>query len=196
MNLKPTEVVTGKVRLNFPVLFTPKADKNDPTKINYSCQLLIPKSDTATMAKIREAIEEAKKEGLGKKWGGTMPPNISAPYHDGDGIKPVAGTEYGPECKGHYVINVKASEAYKPDVVDGQLNPILTQSEIYSGVYARVLINFYPYFNSGGRKGISVSFSNVQKIADGEVIGGAAPKKSADVFGEVKYDDLTGEVIV
>ena len=39
MNLKPTEVVTGKVRLNFPVLFTPKADKDDPTKINYSCQL-------------------------------------------------------------------------------------------------------------------------------------------------------------
>ena len=195
MNLKPTEVVTGKVRLNFPVLFTPKADKNDPTKINYSCQLLIPKSDTATMAKIREAIEEAKREGLGKKWGGTMPPNITAPYHDGDGIKPVAGTEYDPECKGHYVINVKTSESYKPDVVDGQLNPILDQSEIYSGVYARVLLSFFPYFNSGGRKGISVSFSNVQKIADGTPLGGA-PKKSADVFGEVKYDDLTGEVIV
>ncbi|MCP1225700.1 DUF2815 family protein [Sebaldella sp. S0638] len=194
MNLKKTEVVTGKVRLNFPVLFTPKADKNDPTKINYSCQLLIPKSDTATMAKIREAIEEAKREGLGKKWGGTMPPNISAPYHDGDGIKPVAGTEYGPECKGHYILNVKASASYKPDVVDGQLNPILDQSEIYSGMYARVLINFFPYFNSG-KKGISVSFSNVQKVADGTPLGGA-PKKSADVFGEVKYDDLTGEVIV
>ena len=194
MNLKKTEVVTGKVRLNFPVLFTPKADKNDPTKINYSCQLLIPKSDTATMAKIREAIEEAKREGLGKKWGGTMPPNISAPYHDGDGIKPVAGTEYGPECKGHYILNVKASASYKPDVVDGQLNPILDQSEIYSGMYARVLINFFPYFNSG-KKGISVSFSNVQKVADGTPLGGA-PKKSADVFGEVKYDDLTGEVTV
>lgn len=194
MNLKKTEVVTGKVRLNFPVLFTPKADKNDPTKINYSCQLLIPKSDTATMAKIREAIEEAKREGLGKKWGGTMPPNISAPYHDGDGIKPVAGTEYGPECKGHYILNVKASASYKPDVVDGQLNPILDQSEIYSGMYARVLINFFPYFNSG-KKGISVSFSNVQKVADGTPLGGA-PKKSADVFGEVKYDDLTGEAIV
>ena len=194
MNLKPTEVVTGKVRLNFPVLFTPKADKNDPTKINYSCQLLIPKSDTATMAKIREAIEEAKREGLGKKWGGTMPPNISAPYHDGDGIKPVAGTEYGPECKGHYILNVKASASYKPDVVDGQLNPILDQSEIYSGMYARALINFFPYFNSG-KKGISVSFSNVQKVADGTPLGGA-PKKSADVFGEVKYDDLTGEAIV
>ncbi len=194
MNLKKQEVVTGKIRLNFPVLFTPKADKNDPTKINYSCQLLIPKSDTATMAKIREAIEEAKREGLGKKWGGTMPPNISAPYHDGDGIKPVAGTEYGPECKGHYILNVKASASYKPDVVDGQLNPILDQSEIYSGMYARVLINFFPYFNSG-KKGISVSFSNVQKVADGTPLGGA-PKKSADVFGEVKYDDLTGEAIV
>ena len=194
MILKLSEVVTGKVRLNFPVLFTPKADKNDPTKINYSCQLLIPKSDTATMAKIREAIEEAKKEGLSKKWNGTMPPNISAPYHDGDGIKPVAGTEYGPECKGHYILNVKASASYKPDVVDGQLNPILDQSEIYSGMYARVLINFFPYFNSG-KKGISVSFSNVQKVADGTPLGGA-PKKSADVFGEVKYDDLTGEAIV
>lgn len=194
MNLKKTEVITGKVRLNFPVLFTPKADKNDPTKINYSCQLLIPKSDTETMGKIKAAIEEAKKEGLSKKWGGTMPPNISAPIHDGDGIKPVAGTEYGPECKGHYVINVKANESYKPDVVDGQINPILDQSEIYSGIYARVLINFYAYFNSG-RKGISVSFSNVQKLADGTPLGGA-PKKSADVFGAVQYDELTGEAIV
>ena len=123
-----------------------------------------------------------------------MPPNISAPYHDGDGIKPVAGTEYGPECKGHYILNVKASASYKPDVVDGQLNPIRDQSEIYSGMYARVLINFFPYFNSG-KKGISVSFSNVQKVADGTPLGGA-PKKSADVFGEVKYDDLTGEAIV
>ena len=194
MNLKPTEVVTGKVRLNFPVLFTPKADKNDPTKINYSCQLLIPKSDTATMAKIREAIEEAKREGLGKKWGGTMPPNISAPYHDGDGIKPVSGEAYGDECKDHYVINATANINYPPEVVDTQLNPILDQSEIYSGMYARALINFFPYFNSG-KKGISVSFSNVQKVADGTPLGGA-PKKSADVFGEVKYDDLTGEAIV
>ena len=103
-------------------------------------------------------------------------------------------TEYGPECKGHYVINVKANESYKPDVVDGQLNPIMDQSEIYSGVYARVLISFFPY-NSNGGKGVGVSFSNVQKVADGTPLGGA-PKKSADVFGEVKYDDLTGEVIV
>ena len=195
MNLKKTEVVTGKVRLNFPVLFTPKAAQNDGSGNKYySSQLLLPKSDTETMNKIKAAIEEAKKEGLSGKWGGTMPPNVSIPINDGDGIKPVAGTEYGPECKGHYVINVKANESYKPDVVDGQLNPILDQSEIYSGMYARVLINFFPYFNSG-KKGISVSFSNVQKVADGTPLGGA-PKKSADVFGEVKYDDLTGEAIV
>ena len=196
MNLKPTEVVTGKVRLNFPVLFTPKKPENSssPDKY-YSVQILIPKSDTDTMNRLKAAIEETKNIGLAKKWGGVMPLNIPTPIHDGDGTKPVAGTEYGPECKGHYVINAKANEGRMPDVVDAQLNPILNQSEIYSGVYGRVLLNFFPY-NSNGRKGISVGFSNVQKLADGEVIGGAAPKKSADVFGEVKYDDLTGEVIV
>ena len=61
-------------------------------------------------------------------------------------------------------------------------------------MYARVLITFFPYFNSG-KKGISASFSNVQKVADGTPLGGV-PKTSADVFGEVKYDDLTGEAIV
>lgn len=123
-----------------------------------------------------------------------MPPNVPTPINDGDGLKPVAGTEYGPECKGHYIINAKASESYKPNVVDSQLNPILDQSEIYSGVYARVLINFYPFFNSG-KKGISVSFSNIQKLADGTPLGGT-DKKAEDVFGAVEVDPLTGEAII
>ena len=131
-NLKKTEVVTGKVRLNYTVLFTPKAmDKNKPDEKKYSCTILLPKSDTATMERIKVAIEEAKREGLSKKWGGVAPPAVSASIHDGDGIKPVAGTPYGAECKGHYVINVTSNLSYPPEVVDLQLNPIINQSEIY-----------------------------------------------------------------
>lgn len=194
-NLKKTEVVTGQVRLNFPVLFAPKTAQNDGSGDRYySAQILIPKSDIATMERIKAAVEETKKEGLAKKWGGTMPPNVPTPINDGDGLKPVAGTEYGPECKGHYVINAKANEGYKPNVVDSQLNPVLDQSEIYSGVYAKVLLNFFAY-NSNGRKGISVSLGMVQKVADGEHIAGE-PKKAEDVFGAVQYDELTGEPIV
>ena len=195
MNLKPTEAVTGKVRLNFPALFTPVAmDKNKPEDKKYGCQILVPKSDKATMDRLKAAIDEAVKLGISGAWGGVTPAIIHKPVHDGDGTKPVSGESYGDECKEHYVLNATANINYPPDVVDTQLNPILNQSEIYSGVYARVLLNFYPY-NYQGKKGIGVSIGNVQKIADGTPLGGA-PKKSADVFGEVKYDDLTGEEIV
>ena len=194
-NLKKTEAVTGKVRLNYPVLFTPKAmDKNKPEDKKYSCTILLPKSDTATMARIKTAIEEAKKEALSKKWGGVAPPTVDTPIRDGDGVKPVAGTPYGAECKGHYVINANSNPAYPPEVVDLQLNPIIDQSEIYSGVYARVLLNFYPY-NHNGKKGISISLGKVQKVEDGEHIA-SAPKTAADVFGAVEIDPLTGEAVI
>jgi len=54
--------------------------------------------------------------------------------------------------------------------VDRQVEPILQRSEIYSGVYARVSINFYA-FNSNGNKGIACGLSNIQKVRDGEPLG-------------------------
>lgn len=173
---KPTKVITGKARLSFVHLFTPYAHQSGQ-EAKYSCTVLIPKSDTVTKAKIDAAMEAARQEGLAKTWGGAAPPNLPIPVYDGDGPRP-NGEPFGPECKGCWVFTAGSKQA--PQVVDAGVNPILDQSEIYSGIYGRVSVNFFPYF-AAGRKGIGCGLNNVQKLADGEPLGGRST--AAEDFG-------------
>lgn len=175
-NNKPTFVVTGTTRLSYANLTRPYAREGQDPK--YSVTLLIPKHDTATLQRINAAIEAATLEGVAGKWGGQRPPIIATPLHDGDGGRPSDGTPFGDECKGHYVMT--ASSKQKPEVVDANLNPLINESEIYSGMYARVSINFFAY-NSSGKKGVGVGLGNVQKIQDGESLAGRT--SASDDFG-------------
>lgn len=167
MDNQNTALVTGKVRLSYVNLFTPKAPLNggDP---KYSCTILLPKSDTATKMAIDKAIENAKQKGI-QKLGGVIPPILPIPIYDGDGVRPSDGLPFGDECKGHLVFTASCKRA--PEVVDVNVNFILDQKEIYSGIYGRVSINFYAY-NHNGKKGIGCGLKNVQKLEDGEPLGG------------------------
>lgn len=175
--MNPTTVVTGDVRLSYVHLFTPYA--NQPgQEPKYSVTLLIPKSDVATKQRIDAAINASIIQGVSGKWNGTRPPQVKNPVWDGDGVRQ-NGEPFGDECKGHWVIT--ASSKSQQQIVDGQLNPIINQSEIYSGIYARVSINFFPYFNSGN-KGVGCGLGPVQKRSDGEPLGGTVTAESA--FGD------------
>jgi hypothetical protein len=168
-NNNPTFVVTGKVRFSYAHVFKPYVNPRNPgQEAKYSVTILLPKSDTATKARIDAAIEAAKQLGAQTKWGGQIPPNVAICVHDGDGVKPSDGLPFGPECKGHWVFTASSTQA--PQVVDATLNPIIDQSQVYSGCYGRVSVNFFPYFNSG-RKGIGCGLGNVQKLEDGEPLG-------------------------
>ena len=193
-----TEVTTGKVRLSYTNLFKPRAAQPGQDE-KYSVTLLIPKTDVATKQRIDAAIEAAKQKGSSDKWGGQIPPVVPIPLHDGDGVKPSDGTPYSDECKGHWVMTASAKIDYPPDVVDQNLNPIINQSEIYSGCYARVNLNFYPYGGgtTGFRKGVGVGLGPVQKLEDGEPLGGGA-KSANSVFSAVEpntIDPITGQPI-
>jgi len=160
------KVVTGEVRLSYVHLLTPVARPGEDPK--YSAAVLIPKHDTATLQRIQAAIQAATEEGR-SLWKGAVPPNMPTPLHDGDGVKPKSGEPYGEECRGHYVMNVSTKQ--QPGVVGPDLQPIMNQSEVYSGMYGRVSLRFYPY-NSNGNKGIGCGLNNVQKLRDGEPLGG------------------------
>ena len=84
------------------------------------------------------------------------------------------------------MITASANENHPPEVVDQNLNKILDQTAVYSGCYAHVYINFYPYGGgtTGFRKGIGCGLGPIQKVADGEALGGSAPSASS-VFGKV-----------
>lgn len=162
----PTKVLTGEVRLSYVNLVTPRVNNNDPTATpKYSVTLLIPKTDTAVKANIDASIEAAAKDAQAKIWGGVRPPVLPIPIHDGDGVRE-NGTPYGPECKGCWVIT--ASTKNKPQVVSqSDINTELLPQDIYSGMYARVSINFYAY-NSAGKRGVGCGLRAVMKTRDGE----------------------------
>lgn len=176
-----TNVTTGEVRLSYVHLFKPYAAVPGQEE-KYSVTILVPKSDTATKARIDEAIEAAKQKGISNKWNGQCPPIVQTPVHDGDGVRPSDGTPFGPECKGHWVFTASAKADYPPEVVDAGRNPIINQSEIYSGVYAMVNVEFFPYLFAGAKKGIGCSLGPVMKTRDGEPLAGSAPT-AAQAFG-------------
>lgn len=176
-----TRVVTGEVRFSFVNLLKPRAMQPGQEE-KYSVVILLPKSDVATKQRIDAAIEAAKQ--LGKtKWNGVIPPQVAIPVHDGDGVKPSDGMPFGEECKGHWVFSASTKADQPPKVVDANLNPILDPTEVYSGMYGKIAVNFGPYSYSG-KKGIGCYIStNVQKTRDGEPLGASAPDVSSDFGG-------------
>ena len=176
-----TKITTGKCRLSFVNVWEPKAPQGGGEP-KYSVTLLIPKSDTATMGKIKDAMAEARETFCRRNGANALPAKPNTTLHDGDGTRD-SGDPYGPECKGCYVITV--SNKQKPLLLDAFKNEITNGTEIYSGCYGRASINFYGY-NANGKKGISASLLGLQKLSDGEPFGTVA---SADDFDEMESDD-------
>lgn len=175
-----TNVTTGEVRMSYVHLFKPYAFTPGQEE-KFSVTVLLPKGDADTLARIQAAIEAAKQKGISEKWNGVCPPVLPVPVYDGDGVRPSDGMPFGAECKGHWVFTASAKADYPPEVVDLQGNPIINQSEIYSGMYGRVNVSFFPYA-FGGKKGIGCGLGPVQKLRDGEALGGSAPS-AAQAFG-------------
>ena len=171
-----TKVVTGKVRFSFCHIFEPQEPQGggDP---KYSVTLLIPKSDTATLGKIKAAMEAAREIFCNRNGANALPAKPVHTMHDGDGQRP-SGEDFGPECKGCYVITVSSKQ--KPVIVDAFRNEITNPAEVYSGCYGRASINFYGY-SKNGKKGISAGLLSIQKLSDGEPFGTVG---SADDFDD------------
>lgn len=169
VNNNTTKVITGpNTRWSYANVWEAKAINGGAPK--FSVSLIIPKSDTRTVAKIKAAIEAAYLEGQSKLKGNakSVPAisTIKTPLRDGDAERP-DDEAYADS----YFINTNSSTA--PGIVDADLNVILTRSEVYSGVFGRASINFYA-FNSNGNKGIACRLNNLEKIRDGEPLGGKA----------------------
>ncbi|GLI52159.1 hypothetical protein TSYNTROOL_22450 [Tepidanaerobacter syntrophicus] len=182
-NANPMKVITGPdTRWSYANVWEAKSINGGTPK--FSVSLIIPKSDTRTLNRIKAAIEAAYKEGESKLKGNgkTVPPlsSIKQPLRDGDIERP------DDEAYANaYFVN--ANSATAPGIVDSNLDPILERSEVYSGVYGRASINFYA-FNSNGNKGIACGLNNLQKIRDGESLGGKS--RAEDDFATDVDDDF------
>ena len=179
----PMKVITGPdTRWSYANVWVAKSINGGTPK--FSVSLIIPKSDTKTVAKIKTDIEAAYHDGESKLKGNgkTVPPlaAIKTPLRDGDIERPD-----DPAYSNAYFIN--ANSATAPGIVDADLNPVLTRSEVYSGVYGKASINFYA-FNSNGNRGIACGLNNLQKIRDGEPLGGKS--RAEDDFATDPDEDF------
>lgn len=174
-NNNPTKVIVP-CRLSYLHAFEPDSINGSEPKYSVSC--IIDKNDKETIAKIQKAIEIAKEEGKGK-WSGKIPANLKTPLRDGDIDRP-DDEAYADSM----FLNANSHQA--PQVVDAKVQPIIDQSEVYSGCYGRVSVTFYAY-NSNGNKGVAAGLGNIQKLKDGTPLGSRANAK--DEFEAVEAED-------
>ena len=181
-SVNPAKIVTGVCRLSYANIWQAKSINGGAPK--FSTSILIPKSDTKTIAKVKAAIQAAYEEGEGKLKGNSKSApslaSLKTPLRDGDTERPDDAA-----YAGHWFLNANSNTA--PGVVDASREPICDTSEIYSGVYARVSLAFYA-FNSNGNRGIACGLQNIQKVRDGESLGGKA-KAEDDFDDDFKPDD-------
>lgn len=176
--VKDNKVVFGPCRLSYTHLFekySPEGASSDNAK--YMTNVLIPKSEKATIKAIESAIEVGKKMAIVSKWGGKEPKKLDLPLRDGDDREDDVYED-------HFFVNAKCST--RPGIVDKDKQPIYDEEEIYSGVWAYVSVTFYGYDVSGNR-GIACGLNNVMKFKDDERLGGRI--SAASDFEDIDADD-------
>lgn len=177
-----TKVITGLVRFSYAYVFEPRASEENSTP-KYSVSLIIPKSDVKTVNAIKAAVAAATEEGKHSKFGGKIPagPTFKLPLRDGD-----VEREGDPAYANSYFLN--SSSKNQPQLVDKNLKPIMDRNEFYSGCYGRASLNFYP-FNTNGNKGIAAGLNNLQKMKDGDPLGGfSRAEDDFEVMAEMDED--------
>ena len=182
MTKNPMKVITGKdTRWSYANVWDPKSINGGVPK--FSVSLIIPKSDKKTIEAIKKAIQAAYKEGEAKLKGNSrsVPPleSIKTPLRDGDTERP-DDEAYA----NSFFLN--ANSTTQPGIVDANVQPILTRSEVYSGGYGRASINFYA-FNSNGNRGIACGLNYLLNIRDGEPLGSRTCAE--DDFADFVEDD-------
>ena len=165
---------TNPARISYAKIFKP--EKNDLSgKEEYSCMVLIPKSDTKTVSALKQAIKTAIKGRFGDK----QPNGIRIPLRDGDktgdGGVP-SGAEAGKAPYGdHYFINCKNTR--QPAIVDQKRRDILDPNQIVSGDYVRGSVNAFGYDNKS--KGVSFGLNAVQLVRKGDPLGSSFNAQNA-----------------
>ena len=175
-----TNVTTGVVRFSYLTIDQPRLGPNakEGDKPKYSVMLLIPKSDKETRAALKAAEKEAYEEGVTSKWNGKRS-QVESVIHDGDKPKK-SGDSYGPECEGHWVMNVSAVR--RPFLVDRNVRP-MDPKDIKSGDYGRANITSFPY--TGLSNGVTFGLEGLQFVRSGDPLGGGiSPEKAFDAYAD------------
>lgn len=178
---RPTQVVVGPLRVFYVHAFNPKETDNGK---KYQVQGLIRKDDKASLDLLRRAVIAAKEAFEAKYKVKFIDSKHHQPIRDGD-VEFESGEKKDPDYKGHFFFNASAGETNPPQIIDRQGEEILDRKQVYSGMFARLIINFYP-FDKAGKRGIAVGFNALQRIRDGEPKAGIG--SAGEIFGRYEVD--------
>lgn len=127
---------------------------------------------------LRQAAEEL--------WGNKKPSKLLSPFADGDELFEKKGWE---SVQGKTV--VKAKSQTQPGVFSyPDMTPITDPKEIYSGCLCRAVVHGYAYDNMYA-KGVRFNLVSIQKLRDGQRIGGGPRVNSQAKLDEAGDADLS-----
>jgi len=186
------KILTGVFRLSYPHLFKPKAYKDGDPK--FSITMLFNKDDDLSQLEIaahNAAVEKwgaDKKQWPSKKIKSKKTGNIISkcivvmPFKDGETEHPDK-VEY----EGVTFLGASCGESKPPAVIDQNKQP-LTAAGLKAGDYVRAsLVAFaYPMDGKGPKVGVSFALLGVQKVKNGEALGGG---NAVNDFDEVEFDE-------
>ncbi|MFA6087429.1 ssDNA-binding protein [Mucilaginibacter sp.] len=158
------KIVTGpNVLFSYLYAFEPNPTSD---RSNYGASLIFDKvkckKDIAT---IEAAIEDLKNNKEAQAlWGGKLPKKLSVSFRDGD-------EEKDDEIYQNAMF-VGANSSKKLIVIDRKRMQITDPDEVYSGIIGCASINLYAYNHPTGGPGIAIGLSAIQKVKDGERLGG------------------------
>ena len=189
------KVVTGVCRSSYMYILKlehprKKDGSEDKERIKeVRTQILIPKKDKATVAKIKKAFEFAaiKKFGKGVK---LKSKKFGNPLRDGD-EELKDGDKEGDHYKGHYFLNAKAYKV--PQVAiddDGEIVRVIEPDElsdiVCSGFFYKFSITMKGYTNESD--GVRVELNNVMFVKEGDRLDGGT--SAEDDFSGDDPDDV------
>ncbi len=178
--VNPAKIIIENVELGYVHALAPYKGENSEAK--YSVVILLPKTQTDLVRKVKIAIKAAHEDGQKNKWGGKGPDigSCKHPLRDGDKERPDDEV-----FKGCYFMTAAAKT--KPGVIDlygRDLTEPGREEEVYSGMKANVSVTFFA-FSTSGNKGIACGLNNIQKVAEGPHRGGRV-SAAADFAGYIK----------
>ena len=178
--------VTSKFRASYEHVVEPWSgdEEKDP---RYSVHMIFPKNDP-WVKNVKGVVKDMAVEAFGPNAAKLLRSGkLHNPFRDGDDEFP-DDEVYG----GSIFINANGAFVGKkpPGLFNQKLRDIRKMESpeeiFYSGCYARAEIKFFPYDREGG-KGIACYLFRVQKLAEGEPLGGGEAVEK--VFSEVEMED-------
>lgn len=181
-------IITPHFRVSYPKVF--KAEMNKLSKkMEFSVQALFPKG--CDLSELKKAAKDAIIDEWGedeKKW----PANLRTPFRDqGDREKTdeKTGQKYMPPGyeKGAVYLNLRSNQ--KPQLLNARKEEIVDESDFYAGCWARASVNVSTY-SQGGNCGVNFYLNNLQKVKEGEPLGGRT--KAEHDFAPIETEDGAG----